>query len=246
MKAFLHKVCGEWLDDFVFMSKQPLIRLGFEIIEYDEENLEDTFYCYPIEKEDIIIGSVEMTINFLNELGIEPPKYLGYPDELKPWLKRDIKVLKFQDLPNTYPYFIKPYMGVKQFTGDIIEKESNLQTIKHFDNLPDDYNELVYCSDCIDIISEYRCFIFENKLMGIQYYKGDFKQYPNVDEIENMISSWQTSPVAYTLDVGVLKDGSTALVEVNDMWAIGSYGFNSRDYTLMCVRRLREIINSSI
>jgi len=42
---------------------------------------------------------------------------------------------------------------------------------------------------------------------------------------------YKESPVAYTLDVGV-NNGQTSLVEVNDMWAIGSYGFDSKIYAL--------------
>ena len=59
--------------------------------------------------------------------------------------------------------------------------------------------------------------------------------------IEDMISSYKSSNCAYTLDVGVMEHGSTVLIEVNDMWAIGSYGMNAKDYTLACVRRMREI-----
>ena len=89
-------------------------------------------------------------------------------------------------------------------------------------------------------------------MRGIQFYQGDFKILPDDEKIEEMIRSWKDCPVAYTLDVGVADiprnrgHNNTILVEVNDMWAIGSYGFDSKEYSLMCVRRMRQIINSNL
>ena len=40
------------------------------------------------------------------------------------------------------------------------------------------------------------------------------------------------APVSYGIDFGVLASGATALVEVNDGWALGLYGraLSARDY----------------
>jgi hypothetical protein len=40
-------------------------------------------------------------------------------------------------------------------------------------------------------------------------------------------------PVAYSIDVGVLADGRTALVECNDGFALGNYGVGARVYAEM-------------
>jgi hypothetical protein len=60
-----------------------------------------------------------------------------------------------------------------------------------------------------------------------------------------MIKDYKSANVAYTLDVGITDDGSTKLVEVNDMWAIGSYGFNAKDYVRMTIDRFQEIYQSA-
>ena len=60
-----------------------------------------------------------------------------------------------------------------------------------------------------------------------------------------MISKYTESPVSYTLDVGVIKSGETALVEVNDMWAIGSYGFDAKTYVRMSIDRFMEIYKNT-
>ena len=60
--------------------------------------------------------------------------------------------------------------------------------------------------------------------------------------IDNMIKDFTDCPSAFSLDVGLTDDGRTLLVEVNDYWALGSYGLEGKDYALLCARRMREIL----
>lgn len=238
MKAYLEKIGGEWLDDFVYMSVEPLKALGFEIQPFDGDDLEDTLGCYVLNiDKDVIIGSVEGSNFFFKECGIEPPKYLGYPTELYKYLGRDVHQTKLGLM--TIPSFIKPANDVKLFTGSVIENKGGYQMLLDYSDA--DENTEILQSELVDFVSEYRCFVHEDTLKGIQFYLGDFKIFPHVGTIEAMIEAYESANCAYTLDVGVTADGRTLLVEVNDMWAIGAYGFNSRDYVLMCVRRMREI-----
>ena len=249
MRAFLeHNTLGDWLDDFVYQSKYRLIDLGFEIIPFDGDD-PDALTHYDLDADkDVIIASVNATIQFFEQAGVKTPKYLGYPIQLKSYLGRNIHENLYGDLihsETTFPYFIKPSNEVKLFTGDIIEKRSDLELLKEFSPGIKDDTE-IYVSETIDIVSEYRCFIFENDLKGIQYYLGDFRKYPNTEIVDQMVKDYTSSPVAYTLDVGVTADGDTILVEVNDMWAIGSYGFDAKMYALMCVRRMKELCKNKI
>ena len=244
--AYLEKIGGEWLDDFVYMSKEPLKALGFEIQPFDGDDMENTLTCFPLDiNHDVIFGSVQASNEFFKGCGIEIPEYLGYPDELRPYLGRHIMTDTFKNAKDlTPPYFIKPSKDVKMFTGELIEKESQLKMLQDYYNVSDETE--VFVSAKIDFISEYRCFVHEGELKGIQFYLGNFKVFPDVATIERMISDYESANCAYTLDVGVINEGfplgaSTLLVEVNDMWAIGSYGMDAKDYTLACVRRMREI-----
>lgn len=241
MRAFLEQIGGEWLDDFVYISKEPLKRLGFDIMTFDGGDIDRTLLSFQLDiSKDVIIGSVESTVKFFKGCGIDTPTYLGYPFQLKPYLGRNIIEINFEDAHRQeYPFFIKPSKGVKTFTGTLIENGRSLGMMRDFDKI-DDF-ERIYLSDTINFVSEYRCFIHEEEIKGIQFYLGDFKIFPNVERIETMVSSYTDANCAYTLDIGVTDNGETLLVEINDMWAIGSYGFNSREYALMCVRRMREI-----
>lgn len=240
-KAYLEQIGGQWLDDFVYMSQEPLKRMDFEIVPFDGDDMENTLTCRPLDIEkDVCIGSVQATTEFLKACGIDVPEYLGYPKELQPFLGRRIIETVFEDVHrHEYPVFIKPAKGVKKFTGCLIEHGGQLGMLRDFDKVED--FDPVYLSQPVDFVSEYRCFVHEGELKGIQFYLGDFRVFPNVSVIDAMINEYTQANCAYTLDVGVTKGGATLLVEVNDMWAIGSYGFDARTYALMCVRRMREI-----
>lgn len=241
MYAYLEQINGEWLDDFVYMSKEPLKALGFEIRAFDGDDMENTLTCYPLDiRYDVIIGSVEATTAFFKECDIDVPEYLGYPEELTGYLWRYVAKMTIGELDKyKFPYFIKPATGVKLFTGELISKQSQLTLLTDYYDVEDSTE--IYFSKPVDFISEYRCFVHEGELKGVQYYLGDYKIYPDMRVVDRMIADYKSANCAYTLDVGLTPAGQTILVEVNDMWAIGSYGMNAKTYALMCVRRMREI-----
>jgi len=241
MRAFLEKINKEWLDDFVYMSKYPLLDLGFNVIPFNgDDNIEDLLKHEPT-KDDIIIGSVEATKSFFDFIGVTTPKYLGYPSSLKKFIGRNITETTIAEIKNQYPFFVKPKNEVKLFTGSLVESDKQFDILKKYMGAYDSLE--VFLSDPINIESEYRCFVHKGKLKGIQYYLGDYRIYPDYKVIEEMINSYDNSPIAYTLDVAVTDEGQVVLIEVNDMWAIGSYGFDSKEYVEMTINRLREIIN---
>jgi len=247
MKAYLQKCGKEWFDDFVYSARQPLEDRGFTIVPFDDFTLPDLIECEVFDKDDIIIGSVESTKAFWNAVGIETPKYIGYPKSLDSFYGRNIKRTRFGKITvDDLPIFIKPAYDIKLFTGFVLEKSTTLHNIGMYysDVNP---NTAVYTSEVVDIVSEYRCFIHKNKLVGIKHYDGDFTRFPDVFTIESMMQKcYDESPVSYTLDVGLVRDGNsfkTILVEINDFWAIGGYGLDGKTYVRMLIDRFQEIKN---
>ena len=45
----------------------------------------------------------------------------------------------------------------------------------------------------------------------------------------------------YKKENPIENNNETILIEINDMWAIGHYGFDKNLYTKMCVSRIKEI-----
>ena len=60
-------------------------------------------------------------------------------------------------------------------------------------------------------------------------------------DYEKIINKYIDQPIAYSIDVGINNNNETILIEINDMWAIGHYGFDKNLYTKMCVSRIKEI-----
>ena len=93
------------------------------------------------------------------------------------------------------------------------------------DTLPDD--TAYFVSEVVDIRSEWRVFVYRGKIMGIQNYAGDFWKMPDKEDVCHMVQAFTDAPNAYTLDVAVLEDGTTAVIEVHNFLSCGLYGFKS-------------------
>lgn len=249
MKAYLETNNGMWFDDYVYTAVEPLKRMGITIIKAEELDGYNFHKFKPL-PDDIFIGSVEGTIAFWKDLGIEPPVYLGYPNALEEYLDRTIRKTTFGELTlNDLPVFIKPSNDVKLFTGFVLDKKSTFKDINLY------YSEInndtpIYASEIVNIESEYRVFVHKNEIVGIKHYSGDFTMFPNIFDISEMVNAYKKyAPVSYTLDVGIISNipnDKTILIEVNDFWAIGGYGLDGKIYTRMLIDRFQQIKNSFI
>ena len=102
-------------------------------------------------------------------------------------------------------------------------------------------------SECINIISEYRCFIYNNDLKGIQYYSGDFTIFPDINIIYEMIDVFSKSaPKAYTLDVAITDDKNTVVVEAHEFFSCGLYGFSDYQHLPYMFKRTFDDIKKRI
>lgn len=245
MRAFLEQSEGEWYDDFIYISKEPLKERDYTIVAFDGNDMENTLDTMKPTKEDIIVGTVQATSRFFDLIGVKTPGYLGYPESLKKYLGRDVSKVRFADLDKNYPYFIKPADDVKMFTGFVVKKDYDIEMlVKWSGKTPPTEDTMIYKSEVVDFVSEYRVFISNGKVYGMQFYNGDYLKFVDTSIIDKMIADYENPPSAYTLDIGLTSDGRTLLVEVNDMWAIGSYGLEPKHYALLCARRMKEIIRN--
>jgi hypothetical protein len=94
-------------------------KMGYEVIPiYDIEELKDN-----TDPEDIVFAGIGNVLHRLeNQLGIEKPKEICYPEELEYLLGRKVIKTKYKDVINdlSEPYFIKPYGTTKYFTGCVV------------------------------------------------------------------------------------------------------------------------------
>lgn len=165
----------------------------------------------------IPIGTIDFTKRFLacyHDIHTIYP--INIPNELQTpnFLKRTLITQKWDDIDLQRQMFVKSHETLKGFTDIISDK----------DKLP--HKGLYQISDVVDIDSEWRAFVFDKELVGLQYYSGDFTLFPDVKLIKDMISSYNDSPPAYTLDIGVHNDIGSFIIEVHNFYSCGLYGFS--------------------
>lgn len=206
-----------------------------EAIEYNKwaYNKEDEFLlCDDIitslkndelDNKDIPIGSVEFVNAFLLHFYHFQMKPLNLPIELYEFAGRNIIRCKGSEIADKLvennSYFIKDDDIIKGINFYFLASDSI------YKNLVPDKNYFI--SDRLNgIVSEYRCFVYNNTLIDCKNYSGNFMILPDFYTINKMINKFDHS--AYTLDVAVLDGGITVPIECHDFISCGLYGF--KDY----------------
>lgn len=226
-KFLIQTMDGEIVFDFAFHLKESV---KFNNWFYNEK-VHDYMLCEDINKIDLLdigevipIGSVEFVINFYRiHHGIECIRPINIPRELNKFEFLQRRVFLGNEKNDIVSlsddkYFIKDISGFKKLV-DIVP----------FNKIPGDENFLA--SEKINILSEWRCFVHNDKLLDVRSYLSDIFIYPDIEKIKEMIGSYTNSPKAYTLDVAITDKGKTVLIEIHQFFSIGLYGF--MDYKIL-------------
>jgi hypothetical protein len=181
---------------------------------------------------------VEFVIAFLQHFYNLTPKPINIPLEL------------------LHPAYTKRFVfngTEKEIAGKKFVKSND--KIKAYTEIVDDNTDVpegnYQISDVISIDSEWRAFVYNGKLVGLQNYVGEFTVFPDVTVIKNMITAYKSAPIAYTLDVGVNNSHDysehigTFIIETHPMVSVGLYGF--ADHAIlpfMFAKAFNEIVNT--
>lgn len=188
-------------------------------------------------KEDIVIGYVGTVRERLYDFGIIALE-MDYPEELQKYLGRKIwesTVNTVNNSPEMWPVFVKSKVD-KAFTGVVVNGPGDLISCGKYDCDQD-----VYCSEVVEFVSEWRCFVRYGKIIDVRHYKGDWRKHFDPEVIENCIKDYTAAPAGVAVDFGLTKDGRTLLIEVNDGYALGSYGLYYPDYAKLLSARWAEL-----
>ena len=263
IKFLLQTIEGKVKHDFVFGLEQAIEYQNWRGNDMCRKycSLEDITHFYMSDediKDYIPVGTVEFVMAYIDRfIGcgnlIRP---LNVPVALRSYAGRLLydHVIDDESREQIYEHwkgnlgehgsmFVKSNERIKSevngfyFARDLLDK----------DKLPDGEYQI---SSHIDIVSEYRCFVYNDRLVGIQYYSGDFTVFPDVRTIKYMLSEYRhdygngNAPQAFTLDVAVTSEGQTVVMEVHEFFSCGLYGFD--DFTVlpyMFVRAFNNIKN---
>lgn len=216
-----------------YTAWQGFENLGFRPIFFrSEEELND---CRP---DDLIVGGVSITRRRLAAYGISVPEY-DYPEELDDLMDRAVWTDTLEGVlskPETWPVFVKPVRD-KAFVGFVLRKETDVPRLR--DTRRD---EPVLCSEIVDFRREWRVFVRYGNIVDVRPYSGDWHYQYDPDVIEQAVAHYKSDPAGYAMDFGVTEDGRTLLVEVNDGFALGSYGIDPVEYAKLLSARWCELV----
>jgi len=144
------------------------------------------------------------------------------------------------------PVFVKP-VTPKIFTGLVLNSKSELYhaDVASLDHVSREEPVRVFPVFDYPIISEWRFYVENGNIVFGANYAGDFWNIPDRKLVDSWARDYKNQAVSFVIDACVLGDGSTQMVEMNDMWAIGNYGLDDQTYFKLLWKRYREIIRSS-
>ncbi len=230
--------------------EQHLIKVNYPSSEYLQTNIEnletvlDGLDHYPTP-----VASIEFVRKYLKIVGRTEPtplNYLRYKDStltlppcfmnldsnsissklIESYENRNIWLTSygsetFRRLNEKQKLFIKPYK-LKEFDPVIIDiGQQPSEEIQK--------SEKIFLSDVIDFSSEYRFYVRDKEILGYSIYGEGDPQYVDIRFVEYIISEFKHytyiygRPIAYSVDVGLDKDGKHYLVELNDGLSLGYY-----------------------
>lgn len=193
----------------------------------------------------LVAGDLPVIRQALKQLDITEPQIVNYPSCLshllyrKQWLSILDKVIA--NLENA-SVFIKPAEKVKRFTGFVLNSPYDLWQFNGASKRLE-----VICSEVVNWVSEFRCFVVNGKFVGMSHYYGEKQIVPDIDTIKNSIAILNNTGYnnnGYAIDFGVLSSGQTALIELNDGYSMGSYDLSADLYTDLIVARWEQMVSS--
>jgi hypothetical protein len=236
MKVYVQKIEGEFVDESAFSVFWGFKSMGISVIPFEEKP--------PRERnaKDIVYGKIGVVYDALRELNIKIPDNPVIPEELKQYFGRrtwESTLGKFKEDNKMYPIFVKPMHENKLFNGFVVRSQEDLFKLNEFDN-----KTVLFVSDVVDFVSEYRCFVLKGEMIGCKHYKGNFTSVPDFKLMQDAIRNIIDPMVAYSIDFGVTSNNETLLIEINDTYSLRNYGLASRLFCEMIRQRWNQIIKN--
>ena len=206
-----------------------------DVYSYCAMSADDVAHAEQDELIDLVpVGSVEFCSFFAQKQGFAPLPALNVPPALRgyKWTGRIVgevpdmdtlgKALTVYEKENpSYLTLIKPADIAKRF--DLIGVNSGFYK-QALEEKPGPY----FISEELKpkILAEWRIFFRRGRIVAAKPYILDEWVCPDQTFVEDALHTWADAPTAGTLDVAVLADGNTVVIEAHPLIACGLYGFD--------------------
>ena len=192
----------------------------------------------------IVFGAVAAVRLAIQRAGRPLPPNIDFPLSIRHWAGRrvwdttmgEIRRLVDSDV-DLLPIHVKPRDHHKLFKGAVIESFRDLIPSSGVSN-----DEPCLAQEVVEFVSEWRASILRGKIINVAHYKGDPLRFPDPQVLQAALNEYTGCPLGFGMDWGVVADGRTLLVEVNDGFSLGNYGVRGHLYTALVEVRWRELM----
>lgn len=234
---------GQYLNNSLYTAARGFELRGREVLAMTA----DEIWEREARPETLVFAGVPVVRHHLEALGCDPGE-LDYPSLLRPFLGRHFEIETLAAVRARYndegpKVFVKPVQQ-KLFTGHVVSRYRDLIPTA---SLPPE--TLVYVVGYVEWVSEWRFYIEDGEVVGVGHYNGDPLQFPKRTVVRDAVETfcdYEDGPCCYGLDMGITKDGGTQLVEMNDMFALGSYGLKPMLYSHMIEKRWNQMVANAV
>jgi hypothetical protein len=200
-----------------------------------------------IERRRVLIADVDFAAGGLSfmaaafrQLGVAIPLPADYPPEVAEFMRRDIWPSTVGQARAAFdsgsaPMFVKPRFSRKRFTGRVFTSGTDWPLCNLSRHLE------IWCSTPVTFLSEHRIFVVNGAVRAIRLYDGSHEITPDLATVAAIASALSARMAGFAFDVGVLDDGTTALVEVNEGFSVGGYGVDAEVLVDVFLARWVEI-----
>jgi hypothetical protein len=199
----------------------------------------------PVDEHTLVVGSIQTVRAALRMLDISLPDPDDYPAVLEPHFHRRIWPSTVGNLQRQLddglnPVFAKPKQ-LKRFTGRVFEHPDDRRFLNGLSATAE-----LWCSEVVNWRSEWRVFVVDREVVGIRHYTGEpwttLDRTVVTDCVERLAQT-DDAPAGYAVDLGVLSDSTTALIERNDGFSVGAYGLETPLYAQMLMARWQQLLH---
>jgi ATP-grasp domain, R2K clade family 2 len=247
VRAFIQQQDRRKLRNEEYLVVQELERRGMPIFFYTTKQI--LRRQLPLDRQSLVVGDLDCIRGALHQLDIPLPQLNEYPVSLEAFLHRRIWRSSLGNLENsllsgmTRSVFAKPANRCKRFTGFVLDDEGDLYRVGNVSR-----REQIFCAEVVSWLSEYRIYVVKSQVISVDFYSGNPEVTIDdsvVDKAIDILGRSKESYAGYAIDFGVLSSGETALIEMNDGFALGAYQIKSQDYTNLILSRWEELLSSS-
>lgn len=243
MPLLLQAEAGIPASDTFFRAWEGFRKRGVRCELFEPQQLRQG--ALPLARDTLVAGGVPVVEDALTALGVAVPPADNLPACLAKYRGRRVWTSTWGELRARYgrtgppePLWVKSLRRNKEAPSIAVYQADDIDGAS---GLPDNHEVLV--SEYVTFASEWRCFMCRGEILDLCRYQGEVFRYPDPQVVQEAVRDHsRVSPVGYGIDFGVLTDGRTVLVEVNDGYSLSPYGLESTEYAELLEARWLQLM----